>query len=315
MRATRRRTWLLAGAGLVVALAIAIPSGAARAQTLAGNWAAFDRCPVTATSMEAADGVNIYDVCVDSNSTSGSITLGDTTVTLGDSDLQDGVLVNTNETAASGERWTTVDPSGGAVVAPSETVPGGLLGLMCPSDIILVTALCDDITDSALNTVTATIEPAGSTSDFRLGAALGATTPIITIPVKIQLSNSILGDDCYIGSDSDPIDLTITNSAGPPNDVTTDFDADGATDANGVLQLTQLSGAGQVDSSFSVPGASGCGPLGIADPVLDLKEDLPGTGSLTLNDTTISVAGFVDPGNYSPDEGQDFAADYESAES
>jgi hypothetical protein len=265
--------------------------------------------------MLAADGVNIYDMCVDSNSTGGSLTLGDSTVTLGDSDLQDGVLVDPSATVASGDRWTSVDPAGGAISAPSETVPGGLLGLMCPTDIILVTALCDDITDSALNTVTATIEPAGNTSDLLVGAALNDLKPIITIPVMIQLSNPILGDDCFIGSDSDPIDLQITNSAAPPDSDTTLFDADGTIDStNGILVSTQLSGAGQQDTSFSVPGASGCGPLGIADPVLDLKEDLPGTGSLTLTGTTISVVSFQDPASYSPDEGQDFAADYESAE-
>jgi hypothetical protein len=227
--------------------------------------------------------------------------------------LQDGVLVNTTEAAGSGLKWTTVDPSGGALTATPENVPGGLLGLMCPADIILVTPLCEEITNSTLNTVTASIVQVAPTKDFYLGAAIGATHAIITIPVEIQLSNPILGSGCYIGSSSDPIDLVITNTAAP-NGATTAFDPNGTPDPAGAFTEEQLSGAGQEDSSFSVPGANGCGPLGIADPLLDLKTGLPGNGSLTLNNVVINSVFYSDPSSYAPDEGQDFAAAYEAAQ-
>jgi hypothetical protein len=315
MRFLRRRSWLLLGVGIVTTMAVAIP-GTARATTLNGEWAPFTRCPVAASSMLAADGTDIYDGCVDSASSSGSMTLGSSTVPLGTSDLQDGVLVNPSESGSSGLEWTTVDPSGGAIVAAPVSVPGGLLGLMCPADIILITPLCEEITDSTLNAVTASIVQVAPTEGFYLGAALGAKHSIITIPVEIQLSNPILGSDCSIGSASDPIDLTITNTVAPPDYSLTYFDPDGTADpTNGVLASQVLSGAGQEDASFSVPGASGCGPLGIADPLLDLKEGIPGTGSLTLSNVVISSVFYADPSNYTPDEGQDFAAAYESGES
>jgi hypothetical protein len=313
MKGLRRRAGLL-GLGALTAIAVAIPSGSAHAQTLNGVWATYNNCPVTAPSMLAADGANIYDDCLDSNAPSGTMTLGNTTVTLGDSDLQVGVLVNTTTTPISD---TAVAPSGGAITAAPVTIPGGLLGLMCPTDVPLVSLLCAEITDSALNTVTATIQPAGSPSGLHIGAGFTQGKAIITIPVMIQLSNPILGSDCYIGSDSDPIDLTIENSVAPPNANLTFFDANGTEDPNGVFVQDQFSGGTQVAEPFSVPGASGCGPLGIADPVVDLKEGLPAASgnSLTLNSPVESIAGYNNPQNYAPDEGQDLAAAYESAES
>lgn len=311
-RFPRPRIWFL-GMAVAAAVTVVVPAATASAAAPTGVWATFARCPVTAPSMLAADGINIVSSCLDSASSGGSITLGDTTVPLGPSDLQDGTLLDSSTGAA-----TSVDPPGGALVAAPVDVPGGLLGLMCPSDIIVVTALCDSITDSALNTVTATVEPAGSTSGLNENAAISQGEPIITIPVMIQLSNPILGDDCFIGSDSDPIVLTIENSVAPTTGTTVRFAADGVPVTGGLFIEEIESGGTQVDSSFAVPGASGCGGVlsPIVDPVLDLKEGLPAASgnSLTLNDPVMSIAAYAIPSRQAPDEGQNFAAAFESSE-
>src|SRR5882757_4201912 len=135
IRSTRRtgmRGRRIMGAGLLAA-----PSAAAE---LPGGWAPLDRCPVDNAAMLAADGRTVSASCLASVASSGSIKLGGTTVTTGSTDLQLGVL------NASGA-LTTVSPSGGALAGDSVAIPGGLLGLMCPSDIPLVSQICDAITN------------------------------------------------------------------------------------------------------------------------------------------------------------------------
>jgi hypothetical protein len=312
MKSFRRRACLPA-LGAVTALAVIVPGGIARATTLNGDWAPFNRCPVSDPSMLAADGVNVFDECIASESLSGTMTMGNQTVTLGESNLQLGVLVNTGTGTE-----TAVAPADGAITAAPVTIPGGLLGLMCPSDILLISQLCGEITDSTLNTVTATIEPAGAPDNLSTGAALGHKHPIVSIPVKIQLSNPILGSDCFIGSDSDPIVLNPHNTAAPTG--TTDFfDPDGTPDPNGVFTAVTLTGADQQDSTFAVPGATGCGPVllsGLVDLVLNQKEGLPspsGDNILTLDDPTVGLATYVDPTSVAPNEGADYAAAWTSA--
>lgn len=312
MRFFRRRA-LLIGSIIIAALAVAVPGGVARATTLNGDWAAFNRCPVTNSSMLAADGVNISAQCVDTASASGSIKLGSTTAPITTSDLQLGALFNSSTTNSA-----PVAPAGGALVAAPVNIPGGLLGLICPSDVLIITQICDSITNNTLNNITATIEPAGSPSNLNLGASFVTNEPLVTLPVKIQLSNPILGSSCFIGSNSNPIILNPEDSVAPPNIMGDAFDANGTSDPNGNFTLVTLSGGTIVDNTFAVPGASGCDGLlaPAVDAAIDLKQGLPsasGHNSLTLNNPTISTAGYSDPTSVAPNEGRDLAAAWQSA--
>jgi hypothetical protein len=303
------------GAGIAVVMVTMMSSGVAAAgssQTaLKGDWATFTRCPVSAASMLAADGVKVSDECLTSDSPSGSVKLGNTAATSGDTNLQLGVLLHT-----LGGATTPVAPSGGAIAAAPIQIPGGLLGLMCPSNIPLVTLLCNEINSNPLNAVTATISPAGNPSDLNIAAGLTTGEPIVTIPVKIQLHNPLLGSSCFIGSSSKPILLQPETAVVPPNITAVPFDPNGTSDPNGPLLLVTLSGGTLEDSTFAVPGANGCGPLGIADLAIDLKDGLPspaGDNSLILNDVTVTVAAYGDPAAEAPHEGQAFSAAWHSA--
>lgn len=312
MRSLRRKAGLLS-LGVIAALAVVVPGGVARATTLNGDWAAFSRCPVTNSSMLAADGVNISAQCVATSSASGSIKLGNTTAPITTSDLQLGALFNSSTTVSA-----PVAPSGGALAAAPVNIPGGLLGLICPSSVPLITQICNSITNSTLNTVTATIEPAGSPSNLNLGAAFVTGTPLVRLPVKIHLSNPILGSSCFIGSNSNPIVLNPEMSVAPTNFQGDTFDANGTSDPNGIFTLFTVSGGTTVDNSFAVPGASGCDGLLslLVDAAVDLKVGLPsasGHNSLTLNNPTISTAGYGDPTSVAPNEGKDLAAAWQSA--
>jgi hypothetical protein len=299
--------------GAVSAVAVFIPASGASAATptLAGDWAPFNRCPVTDPAMLAATGTTTTAFCVVSDSPSGTIKIGNVTATTGDTNLQVGVIEN-----ASTGTFSVVAPPAGAVVEAPVQIPGGLLGLICPSSVPVVTAVCNEITNSQLNTVTAVVQSAGTPSNFSLTAGLSSGKPILTVPVKIQLVNPLLGSDCYLGSNSDPILLQPENTTTPAIQIE-EFDGNGTPDAtNGVMTAIFSTGGTQGDDTAAIPGASGCGLLGVLDPAVDLKDGLPsasGNNSVVLNDASAYLAGLENPESVAPNDGQDLANFWQSA--
>ncbi|WP_436739374.1 hypothetical protein [Streptomyces sp. BBFR102] len=304
MRPTRARLTLAATAAATVLGTLASTGTATAATQPAGAWAPFTRCPVDAPAMLGADGLDRSPQCVVSYATSGTIKLGNTTVVTGNSNLQIGVVQNTDGTS------TVVAPPAGSIIADSATVPGGLLGLMCPSDVPFVTDICKKLTDGKLNKITATLESAGAPSEFDQIAGVVTDMPIVRIPVRIKLENPFLGDDCYIGTASEPVVLRPHNADAP--EFTVDrFNGAGGTpnEEDGDASRINLLGSTQVDDTFAVPGASGCGLglLGVIDGAVNLKTGLPsaaGNNKLTLNDTQTHLGGLYAPGTVAPDAGK-----------
>jgi hypothetical protein len=310
MSPSRKRA-RLAAAGAVTALAALttlVTAGSASAATLNGSWAPFTRCPVDDPAMLAADGANVTDTCLTTHASSGTIKLGDTTATTGVTDMQFGVV--------SGSTVSLVSPSGGGLVADPVKIPGGLLGLMCPSNVPVITQICRQLTDNKLNNVIATVQPAGEPSDFDLSAGLGSGKPILTLPVKIHLQNPFLAPTCTIGSDSHPILLRPENVTAPDTSFAR-FDGDGAPDPdNGDLLRIDLTGASVSDDSFAVPGATGCGGLGLLDAAVNLKTGLPsaaGKNKLVLNGASTYLGGLYDPSSFAPASGRKMSAFWHSA--
>jgi hypothetical protein len=300
-----RRTLFVLLAAVVASLALVVP---ASATTLAGAWAPLNRCPVDDPAMLAADGTTVAALCLSSSAPSGTFTIGATTLTTGSTDLQLGVL---NKAGV----YTTVAPAAGAVVGAPVEIPGGLLGLMCPSAIPFVTGICLQLANNPLNKVTATIESAGAPTDFNLAAGTGTGTPIMTLPVKVRLDNPFLGTNCYIGSNSAPILLKPANLTRPTAKVVR-FNADGTANTAGQMGYLSLSGAAQGDSTFAVPKSNGCGLFGILSGAVDLKQGLPsaaGSNSLVLNDAVTNLGGFQVPRNFSPTEGQQLSDRWHAA--
>ena len=74
--------------------------------------------------------------------------------------------------------------------------------------------------------------------------------------------NPFLGNNCYIGSNSQPINLnftTATTSPPPPNKSISGFP--GTLTENPSGTVVTLSGGRLVDNSFAAPGANGCGGI------------------------------------------------------
>ncbi|MER6403065.1 hypothetical protein ABT269_05940 [Streptomyces viridosporus] len=277
---------------------------------LNGEWAPFTRCPVDAPAMLAADGFDKTPQCVVSTSAGGSIKLGKTTVVTGRTNLQIGVVQNTDGTSS------VVAPPSGALVADSATVPGGLLGLMCPSDIPVITALCETLENSSLNKITATMESVGAPYAFDQTAGVLTDLPIVALPVRIHLENPLLGGKCYIGSASHPIVLRPKNLNYPEFGMSL-FQGNGTPDESGEMSRINLTGATQSDSTFAVPAATGCGlNIGLINAAVNAKTGLPsasGNNNLTLDDTQTHLTGLNAPGTVAPDAGRVLAENWHSA--
>ncbi|MGW5679089.1 hypothetical protein ACWEV4_29095 [Streptomyces sp. NPDC003860] len=328
---SRTRARRATGVGVLAALLLAIPLGAAPAAAsqaptaptppsattaaaadvrLNGHWAPFTRCPVDAPAMLAADGQATVATCVSSKSPGGSIKLGKITATTGANDLQFGVVQDTKAGT-----FTVVPPAGGAVVGAPTEIPGGLLGLMCPGDIPVVTDICKLLTDNALNRVTATVESAGAPTEFNLAAGLTSGKQIVKLPVRIRLQNPFLGSQCYIGSTADPVVLRPQNTTAPTLAVQR-FDGNGTPNTAGSMLRFALTGNNQGDSTFAVPKATGCGLLGVLNGAIDLKTGLPspaGNNSLTLGGAATHSGGLAAPGLVRPDAGKVLSRNWHSA--
>ncbi|MFB7450950.1 hypothetical protein [Streptomyces sp. NPDC056194] len=289
---------------------VSIGTATAAAPQLNGGWAPFDRCPVDAPAMLATDGLDKSPQCVSSSSASGSIKLGNTTVLTGRTNLQIGVIQNADGTN------TVVPPPAGSLIADSATVPGGLLGLMCPSDIPFITDICRQLSDANLNKITATVESVGTPSEFDQIAGVLTDMPIVRIPVRIHLQNPFLGSNCYIGTKSNPIVLRPSNLTAPEFSVER-FDGDGTANEEGDMSRLNILGSTQVDKTFAVPGASGCGlGLGLVNGAVNLKTGLPsaaGRNSITLDNTQTYLTGLFAPGVVAPDAGTIFSRNWHSA--
>jgi len=305
------RRGLLTAATVVVAgagAALAAPAAATATPALAGEWAAFSGCPVDAPAMSGADGVDVIAACLGGGAPGGTIVMGATTMSVGAVNLQFGVL-------NQGGTYSLVQPTNGGLSGDPIEVPGGLLGLMCPSGIPVISQICDAVVGSPLNTVTATLEPAGPVTDFDLGAAVSTGRPIMTLPVKIHLQNPFLDANCYIGSSSDPMVLKVANQSQPTVRITR-FDADGTPNTAGEMNSTDLSGANVADSTFAVPAARNCGLFGLIDSVVNARQGLPspsGANSLTLTGTGFRLGGFANPRAFAPKQGAELASRWHAA--
>lgn len=140
--------------------------------------------------------------------------------------------------------------------ARSVNVPGGLLGIDLPIP---------------GNQVSATAELAGTASSIRLDFSnLG-----ISLPIKLRLSNPLIGGNCHIGTNADPAYLNlITGTTSPPAPNRPISGAIGTQED--YPTYTVLRGNLNVDNSFRVPRAYNCGiGLGLIDSVVNAKLKLP----------------------------------------
>jgi hypothetical protein len=95
---------------------------------------------------------------------------------------------------------------------------------------------------------------------LNLFAAFSLEAPIVTVPIKIHIQNTLLGPHCHVDSDSEPVVLRIESLTSFTSVAFEDIQAGGEPSPEGgpLLRLGALGGT-DGDRSFAVPGVSGCG--------------------------------------------------------
>jgi hypothetical protein len=275
---------------IAAALSLALPAPSSAAVT--GDPSEFDLCP---TSFVPPNGESL--LCSHSETTGGQLTIGNSTVSI--SNNPDTVDFGTYSNSGLGILGVAVivTPTNGMVFGgPAQVVPGGLLGLT--GELAPLSKPLDPI-----NQVTSSIELAGpitpntvvdptATKAFFCGtgplfSCLDGPSPasVITVPVKVHLHNPVLGPNCYIGSNANPIVLNLQETA------------NSAPVTSGAGNALIVTGVEVEDNTFAVPGANGCGLFGILDPILDLKVGLPSpsgkNSALIDEDGELEAADFV----------------------
>jgi hypothetical protein len=98
-----------------------------------------------------------------------------------------------------------------------------------------------------------TLEAAGDVSAFNGGFLFGAPLPIYNLPLKLHVEAPWLGDDCYIGSDENPV-VFGPLALGPPEDFAFMQDPNGFQ-----VELVKLLGLPLGDKDLALPRADDCG--------------------------------------------------------
>jgi hypothetical protein len=200
----------------------------------------------------------------------------------------------------TGELTSFAGPVNGVIMQPMPMpVPGGLSRVLEASALPHpLGGLSGELESVGLGELTATVEVAGPASavTFSLQNALNQNGVVLEEPLKIKLASPVLGEHCYLGTDSDPIRVALTEEKTdppPPN-----LPLAGA--LGSVLFVEEapmfiIPGNSLVDNSFVVPAASGCGgSLAPAiDGIIDSKLKLPspsGRNTVVLDSTAYIAA-------------------------
>jgi hypothetical protein len=269
---------------VVMAMALALPLAALSAVSSAsaqpkGEYAAFAECPTSNPELAACL------VARAEGGKGGSITFGKQTVPIENTQTLQGGFIEEE----SGAMKFVAAANGDTLTKTAQKVPGGLSGLVNCTEISNKTERenCEAIFENKITGVYATVELAAPASDIYLNeenleAEMGTA---LTLPVKIKIENPLLGNECYIGSNSSPLIVELTS--GTSGSLTGKLGTIGSRAEGNILVISDNS---LVNNTVSVPGAAGCGGSfsSIIDKIVDARLAIPAaapTNKVTLNGT------------------------------
>jgi hypothetical protein len=244
---------------LLAALAVTVPIAALSAATsafgvsaLKQEFAPFANCPVESAAL-----------CTVATTTSGEFKLDLKTTKIEHPVVLQGGLASTG----FGDQ-PLIAPIGADTLSKTpQEVPGGLTGL----------------STTIGGPVTATAELAGPASSVIINKSnlLTQTGTAVTLPIKVKLDNEILGSNCYIGSDTEPIVLHLTTGTTSPSFPNQPISGSAGTlEGAGKGKIIKIKGNSLVDNNFAVPGANGCGESPLIDLVVDVGVGIPAPAGL-----------------------------------
>ncbi len=270
---------------LFASLAV-VASASATVHHPTGNYAPFADCPLSNPAVP---------LCTVAETTSGQFTVGKKTVTINKPIILQGGLVESENP----EEVSFVAAENGETLSKTALpVPGGLLGIVAPEYLPKwLQEIFNNFINEGFTGVTETTELAKPASDIKLNASnlFSETGTALKLPVKVKLSNVFLGNECYVGSSSSPINLNLTTGeTSPPAPNKPIHGAKGTFESLEGGLITVLKGGSLVDNSFAAPEATGCGGIFsfLVDPVVDKTLGVPAaagnntailTGKLSLS--------------------------------
>jgi hypothetical protein len=227
MKSKHCRKLLMAALAAVAAMALMAPM--AQAATPAAGYTQFTGCPSPAEN-------SLVTACLRSVITGGHFQMGSKDVPITNPmTLRGGLDANTGLIYANAQ---------GGLLPAKQKVPGGVVGLTG------LTWLLELLGSDAL-TLYAQTELAGQPRQN------GATA--LELPIRVHLINPTLGNNCYVGSFTNPIKLKLnvaTTNPPLPNKPITGKEAEVSFD--GEKEILHLDNGQFVDNSFAAPGATGC---------------------------------------------------------
>ena len=269
----RMRTMLVATALTAAIAALGAPSVMAAPK---GEYAAFAECPTSNAELAA---------CIVARAEGGAITFGDETVPVVNTQTLQGGFIEEE----SGALKFVAAANGNTLTKTAQKVPGGLSGLVNCTEISNKEERenCEAIFENKLTGVYATVELAAPASDiglneFNLETEMGTA---LSLPVKVKLENPLLGNQCYIGSNSSPIVVPLTT--GTSGSLKGKLGEISSRAEGGILVIKNDS---LVNNTIAVPGATGCGGIfsSIIDKIVDARLAIPAAApknKVTLNGT------------------------------
>jgi len=247
-RGARRTRWALA---LTASAILALAAGtAAAAETNPlkkinkGEFAKFVNCPIA-----VAKG------CLYGEVLEGEFKLGSKTAPIVNPVILQGGLA-----VIGFESLPLIPPRFGAetMSKSSEPLPGGLTGL---SELIG-------------GPVSATAELAGTPIITAVFLGFGHDTAV-ELPIKVHLENELLGPNCYIGSDAEPVVLKLTDgTTDPPKGVEPISGKIGTNEGRDKGRLLTFINNTLVDNTFAVPAAKNCGTTPLLEPIITAAANL-----------------------------------------
>jgi hypothetical protein len=265
--ATRMAPLLAVAAVSLAVLGFAAPALATKPT---GHFVNFGDCPLSNSSLNT---------CIFAQTASGEFKIGTTTVPFTKTTTLQGGILQNPETGA----FTFVNAADGNTLSKTpQTVPGGLLKIVAPESWPeWLRNFFNEFINEGVTGVTATTELAGEVGINPINLITAKGTGL-TLPVKVHLENSFLGNNCYIGSNAHPVNVeftTGTTSPPLPNEPITGSVGEPEFPAEGLLILRKNS---LVNNSFAAPAAEGCGSqilfglfTGIIDSAVDAQLGLP----------------------------------------
>lgn len=242
----------------------------AMAKKPTGEFANFAFCPVTNPAVTA---------CLFAQTSSGEFKIKSTTVPIAKTiTLQGGLIPN-----ESGGVNLAAATNGETLSKTPQTVPGGLLKILAPEFFPEpLKKLFNEFINKGPTGATATTELVGEAT-LNIGNALTAKGVALTLPVRVHLENSFLGNGCFIGSKAHPVivELTTGTTSPPlPNEPITGSIGEPEFRSEG--QLIVVKNNSLVNSTFAAPTAEGCGSqilfgifTGLIDEAVNSELGLP----------------------------------------